>query len=38
MDVYRADVIEKKSTKTYEWTVIPTEKWVGGSLPIDLVY
>jgi MAST domain-containing protein len=38
MDVYRADVIEKNSIKTYEWTVIPTDKWAGGSLPIDLVY
>ena len=38
MDVYRADVMEKDSTRTYEWTVQPTEKWAGGSLPIDLVY
>ena len=38
MDVYRADVMEKNSTRTYEWTVQPTGKWVGGSLPIDLVY
>lgn len=38
MDVYRADVVEKNSTITYEWTVKPTEKWKGGSLPIDLVY
>ncbi|HOW16029.1 sarcinarray family MAST domain-containing protein [Methanosarcina sp.] len=38
MDVYRADVLEKNSTITYEWTVKPTDKWKGGSLPIDLVY
>jgi MAST domain-containing protein len=38
MNVYRADVMEKNSTQTYEWTVQPTEKWAGGSLPIDLVY
>ncbi len=38
MDVYRADVMERNSTKTYEWTVIPTEKWAGGSIPIDIVY
>lgn len=25
MDVYRADVVEKNSTITYEWTVKPTE-------------
>ena len=38
MDVYRADVMERNSTKSYEWTVAPTEKWTGGSLPIDLIY
>ncbi|AKB56822.1 sarcinarray family MAST domain-containing protein [Methanosarcina barkeri] len=38
MDVYRADVMEKNSSNTYEWTIQPTEKWAGGSLPLDLVY
>ncbi|WP_331455095.1 sarcinarray family MAST domain-containing protein [Methanosarcina siciliae] len=38
MDVYRADILEQNSTVTYEWKVKPTEKWAGGSLPIDLVY
>ncbi|WP_332882046.1 sarcinarray family MAST domain-containing protein [Methanosarcina horonobensis] len=38
MNVYRADILEKDSTITYKWTVKPTEKWAGGSLPIDLVY
>ncbi|HII01050.1 TPA: sarcinarray family MAST domain-containing protein [Methanosarcinaceae archaeon] len=38
MNVYTGDVVEKNSTKSYEWTVAPTENWAGGSLPIDLVY
>ncbi len=38
MNTYRADVIEENSTIFYEWTVIPTEKWAGGSIPIDIVY
>lgn len=38
MNVYRADVMEKNSTTLYLWTVKPTEKWAGGSIPIDVVY
>lgn len=38
MNVYRADIMEENSTILYEWTVIPTEKWAGGSIPIDIVY
>lgn len=38
MNVYRADVMEENSTVLYEWTVAPTEKWAGGSMPIDIVY
>ncbi|MDD4498163.1 MAG: sarcinarray family MAST domain-containing protein [Methanosarcinaceae archaeon] len=38
LNVYRADVMEKNSTRFYEWIVVPTEKWAGGSLPIDIVY
>jgi len=38
MNVYRADVMEENSTILYEWTVTPTEKWAGGSMPIDIVY
>ena len=38
MNVYRADVMEKNSSILYEWTVTPTEKWAGGSIPIDIVY
>ncbi len=38
MNIYTGDVVEKNSTKSYEWTVAPTEKWAGGALPIDLVY
>jgi MAST domain-containing protein len=38
MDKYRADIIEKNSSLIYKWTVTPTEKWAGGSIPIDIVY
>jgi len=38
MNVYTGDVVEENSTKSYEWTVAPTESWAGGALPIDLVY
>jgi MAST domain-containing protein len=38
MNEYRADVMEKNSSMSYRWTVTPTEKWAGGSLPLDLVY
>lgn len=38
MNKYRADVIEKNSSSMYKWTVTPTEKWAGGSIPIDIVY
>ena len=38
MDVYTGNVMEKNSTKIYEWTVAPTDNWAGGSLPINFVY
>jgi len=31
-------IIEKNETKTYEWTVAPTENWAGGSIPINFYY
>ncbi len=37
-NVYRADVVEENSTILYQWTIKPTEKWAGGSIPIDIVY
>ena len=38
MDVYTGNIMEKNSTKIYEWTVAPTDNWAGGSLPINFVY
>ncbi|MGB9929719.1 MAG: sarcinarray family MAST domain-containing protein [Methanosarcina sp.] len=38
MNEYRSDIVEKDSSILYKWTVIPTEKWAGGSIPIDIVY
>ena len=32
------EVIEKNETKTYEWTVAPTENWAGGGVPINFYY
>jgi len=37
-NIYRADVVEENSSILYQWTVKPTEKWAGGSIPIDIVY
>jgi MAST domain-containing protein len=38
MKDYGTEILDKNSTKMYEWTVKPTDEWAGGSLPIDLVY
>jgi len=38
MGKYTGGIIEKNETKTYEWTVVPTENWAGGSVPLDFVY
>ncbi|WP_440953242.1 sarcinarray family MAST domain-containing protein [Methanococcoides sp. FTZ1] len=32
------DFCEINSTQTYEWTVVPTENWAGGSVPLDIYY
>lgn len=32
------DVLEANSSKEYEWTVKPTERWAGGALPLDIYY
>jgi MAST domain-containing protein len=34
----KPDILEANSSKEYEWTVEPTEKWRGGSLPLDIYY
>ena len=38
MKDYGTEVLDKNSIKMYEWTVKATDNWVGGSLPINLVY
>ncbi|KKH47039.1 sarcinarray family MAST domain-containing protein [Methanosarcina sp. 1.H.A.2.2] len=38
MKDYGTEVLDKNSSKMYEWTVKATDNWVGGSLPINLVY
>ncbi|MGB9939190.1 sarcinarray family MAST domain-containing protein [Methanosarcina sp.] len=34
----KPDVLEANSSKEYEWIVEPTERWRGGSLPLDIYY
>lgn len=38
MDEYIHEVLEKDESRIYEWTVVPTENWAGGSMPINFVY
>ncbi|AKB29584.1 hypothetical protein MSSIT_2865 [Methanosarcina siciliae T4/M] len=38
MNKYGSKVMEKDSSKVFEWTVIPTENWAGGSIPVNFVY
>ncbi|MDQ1251027.1 MAG: hypothetical protein QG646_96, partial [Euryarchaeota archaeon] len=35
---YGTTIMEKNSSKMFNWTVKPTDSWAGGSLPINLVY
>ncbi len=37
-DYSDGDVLEAKSSMEYEWTVKTTERWSGGSLPLDIYY
>lgn len=34
----KPDILEANSSKEYEWIVEPTERWRGGSLPLDIYY
>lgn len=38
LDEYVGQIIEKNETLSYEWEVVPTDNWAGGSIPIDFVY
>ena len=35
MNKYGSKVMEKNSSEIFEWTVKPTDKWAGGSIPIN---
>ncbi|WP_367343546.1 sarcinarray family MAST domain-containing protein [Methanomethylovorans sp.] len=35
---YVGQIIEKNETITYQWEVIPTSNWAGGTIPLDFVY
>lgn len=37
-DYSKANILETNSTIEYEWMVKPTERWAGGSIPLDIYY
>ncbi|KKG09992.1 sarcinarray family MAST domain-containing protein [Methanosarcina sp. 2.H.A.1B.4] len=37
-DYSKGDILEANSSKEYEWIVKPTERWKGGSMPLDIYY
>ena len=38
MDQYSSVILKPNESHIFEWTVKPTEKWAGGSLPINFHY
>lgn len=38
MKDYGRSILDKNSSKTFNWTVKPTDKWADGSIPINVVY
>jgi len=38
MDQYASTVLKANESHIFEWTVIPTDKWAGGSIPINFHY
>ncbi len=38
MKDYGTELMEKNSSKMFNWTVRPTDKWAGGSIPLNIVY
>jgi MAST domain-containing protein len=34
----KPEILEANTSKEYEWTVEPTERWRGGSIPLDIYY
>jgi MAST domain-containing protein len=38
MKDYGKNVLDKNSSKMFNWTVKPTDSWAGGSLPLNIVY
>jgi sarcinarray family protein len=38
MKDYGEAILDKNSSKMFNWTVKPTDNWAGGSLPINLVH
>ncbi|AKB81555.1 hypothetical protein MSBR3_0977 [Methanosarcina barkeri 3] len=38
MDKYSSTILKANESHVFEWTVVPTDKWAGGSLPINFHY
>ena len=38
MDEYSSIILKPNEFHIFEWTVVPTDKWAGGSLPINFHY
>ena len=38
MDQYSRIVLKANQSHVFEWTIIPTDKWAGGSMPINFHY
>ncbi|RXA20085.1 sarcinarray family MAST domain-containing protein [Methanosarcina sp. MSH10X1] len=38
MDKYSSTILKANESHVFEWTVIPTDKWAGGSIPINFHY
>ncbi|AKB51560.1 hypothetical protein MSBRW_2307 [Methanosarcina barkeri str. Wiesmoor] len=38
MNRYSSTILKANESHVFEWTVVPTDKWAGGSLPINFHY
>ncbi|MCC4768376.1 sarcinarray family MAST domain-containing protein [Methanosarcina sp. DH1] len=38
MNRYSSTILKANESHIFEWTVVPTDKWAGGSLPINFHY
>ena len=38
MDKYNTRIVEANETVSYEWTLKPSDRWAGGSMPLNFIY